>query len=41
MLVKCKEGYEEVKGGDVGRVVKVGVVCDRYRLMSCESVMSL
>ena len=24
MLVKCKESYEEVKGGDVGRVLKVG-----------------
>lgn len=25
MLVKCKEEYEEVKSGDVGKVVKVGV----------------
>ena len=26
MLVKAKEEYEEVKGGDVGKVVKVGVL---------------
>ena len=25
MLVKCKEEYEEVKSGDVGKVIKVGV----------------
>ena len=26
MLVKCKEEYEEVKSGDIGKVIKVGVV---------------
>ena len=25
MLVKCKDDYEEVKSGDIGRVTKVGV----------------
>ena len=29
MLVKCKEEYEEVKSGEVGKVVKVCVVSTR------------
>ncbi len=28
MMVRCCEGYEEVRLGDIGRVMKVSVTCE-------------